>query len=102
MFCVQGAVIESKPMSLPRMSATSLLLPLVLALVPYLTATSKDETQSAPNGCATCHRKISETYAKSAMSRTSGHAAENLMPGDYQNKDSGVRYRVFERKGRAW
>jgi hypothetical protein len=80
----------------------NLLFPLVLALVPYLTATRKDETQSVPTGCATCHRKISETYAKSAMSRTSGHAAENLMPGDYQNKDSGVRYRVFERNGRAW
>lgn len=52
--------------------------------------------------CAECHRKIYDSYEKTAMARGSGSAGVGLPQGGYFDPSSGVRYRVFMRGGKAW
>ena len=52
--------------------------------------------------CASCHAEIYKSYAKTVMARASGPALEGLMTGEFEDKESGVRYRVFQRDGHAW
>lgn len=52
--------------------------------------------------CASCHAEIYKSYAKTVMARASGPALEGLMTGEFGDKESGVRYRVFQRDGHAW
>jgi hypothetical protein len=52
--------------------------------------------------CASCHSEISNSYLATAMARASGPALEGFMPGEFDDKISGVRYRIYERDGRVW
>lgn len=52
--------------------------------------------------CARCHRKIYESYERTAMARGSGLATPGLIPGKFVHEGSGVTYRVFGRDGRSW
>jgi len=52
--------------------------------------------------CAQCHSEIYKSYLATAMARASGPALQGFVPGEFDDKVSGVRYRVFERDGRVW
>ena len=52
--------------------------------------------------CARCHAAIAASYGRTAMATGSGAAVAGLLPGEFTHAASGVRYRVFERDGRAW
>jgi Tfp pilus assembly protein PilF len=49
--------------------------------------------------CAACHRPIYDSYAATAMARTSGPAAPNVIEGSFDHGPSGVSYQV-RRQGR--
>lgn len=52
--------------------------------------------------CASCHSEISKSYANTVMATASGDAADGFVAGGFDDKESGVRYRVFQRDGREW
>jgi tetratricopeptide (TPR) repeat protein len=52
--------------------------------------------------CASCHAEIYKNYQNTVMARASGPAAEGLISGEFNDKTSGVRYRVYERDGKVW
>ncbi len=52
--------------------------------------------------CARCHAAIYANYERTAMGSGSGAAMAAFTPGEFTHAESGVRYRVFTRDGRAW
>jgi hypothetical protein len=52
--------------------------------------------------CASCHAEIYKSYGKTVMARASGPALAGLVTGEFEDQESGVRYRVFQRDGHAW
>ena len=98
----------------------TLLFLIVLSLAPFLPHTrsladaqqasqpdkGKDEEgrnrRPAQGNCVACHELIVRSYADTAMARASGPALEALLPGEFLHQPSGVRYRIYEEKGRAW
>lgn len=52
--------------------------------------------------CGSCHSEIYKSYMKTVMATASGAAADGLVTGEFDDKESGVRYRVFQRDGRVW
>ena len=59
--------------------------------------------QSSPDAsCATCHKKIYDSYEQTIMAKASGKAADGLVTGDFFHQPSRVKYRVFEKDGRTW
>jgi tetratricopeptide (TPR) repeat protein len=51
--------------------------------------------------CAPCHQAIVDSYARTAMARTSGPAQPNLIEGSFLHEPSGVTYRVARDDGHA-
>ncbi|MGB8065600.1 MAG: multiheme c-type cytochrome [Candidatus Sulfotelmatobacter sp.] len=54
------------------------------------------------DACARCHAEINSSYQKTVMANASGTAADGLITGQFDDKDSGVRYRVYQQDGRVW
>jgi hypothetical protein len=52
--------------------------------------------------CSSCHSEIYKSYLATAIARASGPALQGFMPGEFDDSVSNVRYRIFERDGRAW
>jgi Tfp pilus assembly protein PilF len=72
-------------------------------LNPSEEASKPSVTDSGGNqACAKCHDKVYQSYMKSAMAQASGLAAENLVPGSFTHKPSGVTYGVYSADGKAW
>lgn len=74
---------------------------------PVYAAADEAETPVPPLSdpdvvCASCHKEICDRYETTQMARGSGLATHGLIPGDYNQKLSGVNYSVFERNGSAW
>jgi tetratricopeptide (TPR) repeat protein len=57
---------------------------------------------SGNEACASCHVEIYNSYRNTVMSRASGPAADGLVTGDFEDKISSVKYRVFKRDDRVW
>src|SRR2546423_13263363 len=53
------------------------------------------------DACRRCHAAIVDSYARTAMARTSGPAFPPL-EGSFLHSPSGVTYRVFQSDGKAW
>jgi hypothetical protein len=53
------------------------------------------------DACRRCHPAIADSYARTAMARTSGPAFPPL-EGSFLHKPSGVAYRVFQSDRKAW
>lgn len=76
-------------------------LSLAAFIVPILaqSSTTGDERHSREYvgnaACVPCHKSISDSYARTAMARTSGPALPNLIEGTFLHASSGVSYRVF-------
>ena len=60
------------------------------------------KTPSGNDACARCHAEISSSYHKTIMAGASGVASDALIAGQFDDKDSGVRYRVYQQGGRVW
>ena len=75
----------------------------------FVTLPLKRGPQNAPpaavpgnEACASCHAEIYNSYLATAMAHASGPALEGFTPGEFDDKISGVRFRIYERDGRAW
>ena len=67
---------------------------------------SRTQTQSANSAtgsesCLRCHSEIYKSYSKTEMANAGGPAAEGVIAGEFQDKTSGVRYRVFTQEERG-
>ncbi len=52
--------------------------------------------------CSSCHSEIYQSYSKTAMAKASGAAADGVITGEFDDKASGVRYRVFRQDEHVW
>ncbi len=52
------------------------------------------DLENPDRSCAGCHAAIYKQYERTAMARSSGLAADGLIPGSYFDPSSGVQYRV--------
>jgi tetratricopeptide (TPR) repeat protein len=75
---------------------------------PSLPAPENPRTSASANtvpgneACASCHAEIYQSYEKTAMATASGAANDGLVTGEFNDKDAGVRYRVYEQDGKGW
>jgi Tfp pilus assembly protein PilF len=53
------------------------------------------------DACRRCHEPIFESYAQTAMARTSGPAIDGLIAGSFTHARSGVTYRTFRKDDAA-
>ena len=70
-------------------------------LAAVLCGVAFTQTPNPDAVCATCHREIAASYAKTTMARGSGAAldgASGIVPGGFRHAASGVDYRVFLRE----
>src|SRR5271165_2090537 len=79
----------------------------IVALLAVVTVAQSCSSQGAGavpgnEACASCHAEIYNSYAKTVMAHASGPAGEGLISGDFLDKTSGVRYRVYTQDGRVW
>lgn len=77
-------------------------LSLVVAAVPQSIHLEPAKNTKGNEACAHCHAQLSNTYQKTVMAGASGAAADGLITGQFDDKDSGVRYRVYQQDGRVW
>jgi predicted CXXCH cytochrome family protein len=54
------------------------------------------------SACAKCHASIVASYAQTAMAKASGPAIEGLITGEFDQRKSGIVYRVYEADGAVW
>jgi tetratricopeptide (TPR) repeat protein len=70
-----------------------------------LTAGAKPEaaTQAVAGSeaCASCHAEIYKSYSKTVMANASGPASDGVITGEFSDKTSGVRYRVYKQDEQA-
>ena len=75
---------------------------LALAMTGARVAGQRPSTDYVGNdACLPCHKTIVESYAQTAMARTSGPALPALIEGSYRDPVSGVSYRVRRHGARA-
>jgi tetratricopeptide (TPR) repeat protein len=75
------------------------------AISPRVPRTPPQTSKNAEPGneeCASCHAEIYSSYGKTVMARASGPANDGLVTGDFDDKTSGVKYRVFKRDNKVW
>jgi hypothetical protein len=68
-------------------------------------ATSQTKIATSGTGnaaCAACHAEISQSYSKTGMANSSGAAGDGLIPGEFNDKTSGVRYRISRQDEHVW
>jgi hypothetical protein len=58
--------------------------------------------QSPKHNCAECHADIVASYSRTIMARASAPATQDLVPGEFTHKPSGVHFRVYSEDGKAW
>jgi predicted CXXCH cytochrome family protein len=78
---------------------------LLLAAMPTVqTAVPKGRIAVEPGSeaCSRCHAGIYASYLKTAMANASGPASAGLITGEFDDKKSGVHYRVAEKDGHVW
>jgi hypothetical protein len=80
----------------------SLLLRIVISAQISAPAKIPPVPASGNERCASCHAEIYKTYQNTVMATASGVAADGLVTGEFNDKDSGVHYRVYEQDGKVW
>jgi predicted CXXCH cytochrome family protein len=88
-----------------------------LALVAFMLCVTGAQFRSAapvsndgylePNACASCHREIAESYARTAMARTfgsvrTGNEFPELKGGSFQHEASDESFTVYKRDGKPY
>ena len=66
------------------------------AIRPSSVADAPGRDYAGNDACRRCHQRIYESYAQTAMARTSGPALQGILAGSFTHARSGVRYRVFQ------
>jgi Tfp pilus assembly protein PilF len=77
-------------------------LPVGTLLQTRTKTTKADVSVPGNEACARCHSEIYKSYLATAMARASGPAPQGFLPGEFDDKVSGVRYRIYESDGRVW
>lgn len=68
-----------------------------------ISATGGEVLQYVGNqACASCHLAICQSYSKTPMALTSGLVGNNLIEGEFEHSPSAVRYRVYQKDGKAF
>jgi predicted CXXCH cytochrome family protein len=76
-------------------SASALIFVAAIGIAAQNAPASRDAAQAVGNqACRPCHQAIHDSYARTAMARTSGSASIGL-EGTFQHAPSGVSYRVL-------
>ena len=57
--------------------------------------TSSRQSAGGSEACSGCHSEIYKSYSKTVMANASGPAADGVIAGEFHDKTSGVRYRVY-------
>lgn len=83
------------------MAAVAFLLIAVAAIPQSISPTAGKNSQGS-EACTRCHAEIGSSYQKTVMAGASGAASDGLITGQLDDKDSGVRYRVYQQDGRVW
>jgi len=83
---------------------TAMALSAILAMrsSPTGTTTPPAAMVAGSEACSFCHQEIYQSYEKTVMARASGAAGDGLITGEFDDKTSGVRYRVYTQEGRVW
>lgn len=84
-----------------RVAAAAFVL-LAVAAVPQKINPAPAKNPTGSEACARCHAEINNSYQKTIMAGASGAANDGLITGQFDDKDSGVRYRVYQQDGRVW
>lgn len=53
------------------------------------------KVEAGSEACSGCHSEIYKSYSKTVMANASGLAADGVITGEFNDKTSGVRYRVY-------
>jgi tetratricopeptide (TPR) repeat protein len=53
------------------------------------------KVEAGSEACSGCHSEIYKSYSKTVMANASGLAADGVITGEFSDKTSGVRYRVY-------
>jgi Tfp pilus assembly protein PilF len=89
---------------MPRLPGTILAaIALLLSGAAWRGSTPSGEPLQTPSevgneACAPCHKSIYDSYAATAMARTSGPALPNVIEGSFDHAPSGIAYRI-QRQG---
>jgi len=78
-----------------------------ILITPVSSHTNARPMQAANNtpgseACSSCHSEIYKSYIKTVMARASGPAVNGGITGEFDDKISGVRYRIYEQNGHVW
>jgi tetratricopeptide (TPR) repeat protein len=79
-----------------------MILPKILLPVLLAVPVSCQMLEAGSEACSSCHSEIYNTYTKTVMARASGPAAEGLITGEFNHKQSKVHYRIYQRDDRSW
>ncbi len=79
-----------------------ILVPLVAPRLTVGTSSDRRNGYVGNEACASCHRSISQSYARTNMAHASGRAIDNFIPADFTHAASGVHYRIYEEDHRVW
>ena len=77
-------------------------LPVGTLLQTRITTTKADASVPGNEACSSCHSEIYKSFLATAMARASGPALQGFFPGEFDDKVSGVRYRIYEADGHVW
>lgn len=65
------------------------------------TQTQAVKSAAGSEACSRCHSEIYKSYSKTGMANASGPAADGVIAGEFHDKTSGVRYRVYTQEERS-
>ncbi len=60
------------------------------------------KVEPGSEACSGCHAEIYKSYSSTVMANASGLAANGLITGEFDDKISGVRYRVYKQDEHVW
>lgn len=66
------------------------------------TATKSAKVEAGSEACSSCHSEIYKSYSKTVMANASGLAGDGLITGEFNDKTSGVHYRVYKQDDHVW
>lgn len=89
-------------MFFPILRVTVLVPLIAVAAVSQSIDAAPPKNPAGNEACARCHAEISSSYEKTVMAGASGAASDGLITGQFDDKESGVRYRVYQQDRRVW
>jgi tetratricopeptide (TPR) repeat protein len=88
-------VIKSLRMGAGKIAAGLALATVIGAGTLARTQSPNPQNAAGSEACAGCHSEIYKSYSETVMAKASGPAADGVVAGEFNDKISGVRYRVY-------